>query len=163
MDGCGLKQYVKGRQFDGWLTDPTLAIKGQEYMLAVHARLACLNIPSLASRGRGLPASAKVCWHDRQTTTLMHISQFCQSTHGLRVNCHNAIVRMLASSLARQGLKTVQEGRLEAGNRRFLMCNLVCATKDRKKIFILDPIISSEYKELEEIAVHKAVKYRGAQ
>ena len=61
------------------------------------------------------------------------------------MNRHNAVLRMMATSLARQGLKMVKEPRLEAGNRKGLIPDLVCATKDKKKIQILDPLIYSEH------------------
>ena len=159
VDGDGLRAHCRGRQFDQWLTSPVIKMGGREFIRAVHARLGCLNTPSRASRGRGNPPSQKLCWRDRKPASLNHISQCCESTHGLRVERHNDVVKMIQQSVAKQGLVTLREPRLPVGNNKFLVPDLVILSKDKKKLFILDPIISSDFADLTQSEETKVRKY----
>ena len=160
VDGCGLKPHARCGQFDQWLYDCKMSIKGREFVLAVQARLGCLNTPSRALRGgRGRPLDDKLCWRDRQPATLNHISQYCESTHGLRVERHDQVVKMIHSSLSSQGNKTLREPRLAIENNRVLIPDIVTIDKENKTVSILDPIICSDFKDLEEASQIKVDKY----
>ena len=160
VDGSGLKAHSRCAQFDQWLYDCKMSIKGREFVLAVHARLGCLNTPSRALRGgRGRPLDDKLCWRDRQPATLNHISQYCESTHGLRVERHDQVVKMIQSSLSSRGNKTLREPRLAIENNRVLIPDIVTTDKERKTVSILDPIICSDFKNLEEVCQIKVDKY----
>ena len=81
--------------------------------------------------------------------------------HGLRIARHDAIVKMAASSLNRQGMRTLTEPRIEVGHKKWLVPDLVCVTKDKKKVIVIDPIVSSESKNLELVFKQKVIKYSG--
>ena len=81
--------------------------------------------------------------------------------HGLRVARHDDIVKMTASSLKRQDMRTVTKPRIEVGHKQWLVPDLVCVSKDKKKVYVIDPIISSENKNLELVYKQKALKYSG--
>ena len=160
VDGFGLKPHARCRQFDQWLYDCKMSIKGREFVLAVKTRLGCLNTPSRALRGgRGRTLDDKLCWRDRQPATLNHISQYCDSTHGLRVERHDQVVKMIHSSLSSRGNKTLREPRLAIENDRVLIPDIVTIDKERKAVSILDPIICSDFKNLEEVSNIKREKY----
>ena len=159
VDGAGLRHHAKCKQFDQWMCDPKMAIRGREFILAIHARLGCLNTPSRAWRGRGEHVRKKMCWRDRQPATLNHISQYCESTHGLRVERHDAVVKLMFASLAKKGLNVAREPKLAIENRKWLEPDLVLLTRDRKRIHIIDPIICSDHKNLEEANAAKQTKY----
>ena len=149
----------RGRQFDAWLTSPKMAIKGREFLRAVHTRLGCLNTPSRAWRGRGHAPSQKLCGRDNSPASLNHIAQYCQSTHGLRVERHDDIVKMIQQSVAKKGLKTLREPRLSVENNKILKPDLLILSKNKRKLLIVDPIISSDFADLEQSEKTKVDKY----
>ena len=143
VDGGGIRQHSGSRQFDLWLTDPSFKIKGFEFVMAVKTRLGVPWTPSRASRGRhGVNPSQRICARDRQVASLNHISQYCEMTHGLRVDRHDAIVGMVHQSLGRRGWRTLKEPRITVGN-SYLKPDLVALSKDNKRIVVLDPQICS--------------------
>ena len=148
-------------QFDQWITDPGMKIRGFEFVKAVKCRLGCLLTPSRASRGRNNP-SGRICKRDRQVASLNHIAQHCQSTHGLRVERHDSVVDMVRGALARKQWRTLKEPHIPVGN-SWLKPDLVCLSKCKKKMLILDPIICSANKNLRLEAANeqKVAKYSG--
>ena len=159
VDGGGLSQHGLCPQFDQWLTDPGMKIKGFEFVQALHTRLGCLLTPSRASRGRGLP-SGRFCTRDDQIASLNHIAQYCQNTHGMRVDRHDQVVAMIQESLARKGRRTIKEPIIPVGN-SWLKPDLVSLSKNEKEILILDPQICSATRllKLEDVNKAKVAKY----
>ena len=161
VDGAGIRQHSGGRQFDLWLTDPAFKIKGFEFVMAVKTRLGVPWTPSRASRGRrGVNPSQRICARDRQVASLNHIAQYCEMTHGLRVDRHDAIVAMVHQSLGRRGWQTLKEPRIPVGH-TFLKPDLVCLSNDKKRVVVLDPQICSANSSLKlsEVNDAKVAKY----
>ena len=154
VDGGGLSQHGLCPQFDQWLTDPGMKIRGFEFVQALHTRLGCLLTPSRASRGRG-PPSGRFCTRDDQIASLNHIAQHCQNTHGLRVDRHDQVVAMVQETLARKGRRTIKEPIIPIGN-SWLKPDLVSLSKNKKEILVLDPQICSATRLLKLEDVHKA-------
>ena len=66
---------------------------------------------------------------------------------------------MIHSSLSSRGNKTLREPRLAIENDRVLIPDIVTIDKERKAVSILDPIICSDFKNLEEVSNIKREKY----
>ena len=157
VDGAGLVQLALNKPLNKWLRDPLFKITPGEYIKCVHVRLNCLKTPSRAARGRDI---SNLCRFDRQIGSLAHISQCCAITHGMRIKRHNKVVDMISKSIKKRnpGYKIAKEPRIPIHN-TFCKPDLVIVDAEKKKAFILDPLITSDKVDMRQRFEQKVQLY----
>ena len=92
-----------------WVSRPNSGITGKEYVKAVHLRFNALRTPARAGRGGRGPMKCLAC---RDTICgLGHLLQTCPTTHGYRIDRHNAVAKLVDSFIRRAnpGIKVAIE------------------------------------------------------
>ena len=153
VDGKGLQFHRPDHKESCWLTDPTMDIRGGDFIKAVHVRLSCLKTPSRAARGERADPRCRL---DRQVANLNHITNVCQATHGLRVIRHNRLAKALGSSLVRNGYRVLYEPRI-AVDRSYVKPDLVAYKA--QDILILDPQVCGDHLDPDLRFTQKVVYY----
>ena len=155
VDGRGLLQHSRNTDVNDWISNCKLRIGAGDFIRAIHVRANTLKTPSRAARGR-TAGGDNLCKLDRQVANSNHIFQTCHLTHGLRVNRHDELVKMLRTSLAKNGYKTLMEPKIKYGN-TYRKPDLLIY-KD-KEAFILDPIICNDRVDLSIRKAEKEILY----
>lgn len=155
VDGRGLRDASKIWNQHQWIKDPSYRITGAEFVKAMRMRAGVVDTPARRARRSGNSSDA-ICSRDRQRATANHIAQVCQTTHGLRVKRHNAMVEMIHRSLERIGWTVEIEPRIRKGG-TYLKPDIV-AVKDNRYL-VLDPIVTSTSSEMDIVSGTKSTLY----
>ena len=105
IDGRGLSIARECPSSSEWVSRPNCGITGKEFVKAIHMRFNLLRTPARAGRGgRGrmkcLACRDSICG-------LGHLLQTCPTTHGYRIDRHNAVAK-LVDSFIRRACPTIQ-------------------------------------------------------
>jgi len=156
-DGKGLLEMSRVTSNHGWVTDGTALLTGRNYIHAVHVRLNTLYCRSRATRGRNKPHNcSRGC---QEPETLNHILQKCYSTHGLRIQRHDKLVKYIARSLDQRGKTVHIEPKFDTREGVYKPDLVVY---DANVTTVLDIQIINDQFPLEEAHENKVKKYKEA-
>ncbi|KAF8789432.1 Retrovirus-related Pol polyprotein type-2 like protein [Argiope bruennichi] len=106
-DGWGLAQSSKVPGAHSWIQDGTSFLSGRDFISCIHVRLGVLYSGARVARGRDKDhLCSRGC---SQPETLSHIIQTCYSTHGARIQRHDAICKYLARVFGDRGCAVHEE------------------------------------------------------
>ena len=157
VDGRALRGINETPAASLWASTTDIKMSGEEFVKGMRTRAGVLPTPARKSRASGREArSNPLCVRDNQRATMNHISQVCQTTHGLRVKRHNIVVDMVTRSLRRAGWKTWVEKRIPRSG-SYLKPDIIATRGDQ--YIIWDPIICGDNQDLEVTAATKVAIY----
>ena len=156
VDGRALATVREVPAVSTWVTRPNPNMSGEEYVRAIKTRAGVITTPARSSRSRNGDRGDPLCKRDRQRATLNHISQVCQTTHGLRVKRHNNICEMLTATLRKDGWTTWAKPRIPVGA-TFIKPDIIAVKGS--EYCVLDPIITGDNQEIELSASGKSNIY----
>ena len=113
VDGRGLKQAADVPFVHRWVDSGLTTMCGRNYCAAVAIRAGVIPTPARVARGRPLKRKTCLTCGPNAVENLLHISQTCPRSHGMRVNRHDKILGLLAKSLADKGWVVEPELRIK--------------------------------------------------
>lgn len=117
-----------------WLRGDTKTMTGRTFINSIKLRSNTLETKVTTTRGMQADKLCRRCHNEPES--IMHILQFCPSTHGMRCKRHDKVCARVASKLRERGFIVYEERRFPVPNHVILKPDLI-AIKDNKA-FILD-------------------------
>lgn len=109
VDGFELRQASDVAASTKWIRETCLSVPGRDYVQYVHVLINALPSAVRTSRGRRESRVFRCRAGCNVTETTAHVIQGCFRTHGGRIRRHDAVCKILATSLQRRGYSVARE------------------------------------------------------